>query len=154
MKKPSIYWATSPIGRSLRVLSKRDQKKVLAITLIQVLMGVLDLLGVIAVGLLGALSVSGLQSLKPGNRVSAALEILHIADKTFQMQRTLPREQFQTLLSGNGKKALAKIATGGSTVEIALVAMMQQQKDFFVQSQVQAAAQAQAATQAQAVAQA
>jgi ABC-type multidrug transport system fused ATPase/permease subunit len=89
MKKPSIYWATSPIGRSLRVLSKRDQKKVLAITLIQVLMGVLDLLGVIAIGLLGALSVSGLQSLKPGNRVSAALEILHIADKTFQMQAVI-----------------------------------------------------------------
>jgi ABC-type multidrug transport system fused ATPase/permease subunit len=89
MKKPSIYWATSPIGRSLRVLSKRDQKKVLAITLIQVLMGVLDLLGVIAIGLLGALSVSGLQSLKPGNRVSAALELLHIADKTFQTQAVI-----------------------------------------------------------------
>ena len=89
MKKLSIYWASSPIGRSLRVLSKRDQKKVLAITLIQVLMGVLDLLGVIAIGLLGALSVSGLQSLKPGNRVSAALEILHIADKTFQMQAVI-----------------------------------------------------------------
>ena len=89
MKKPSIYWASSPIGRSLRVLSKRDQKKVIAITLIQVLMGVLDLLGVIAIGLLGALSVSGLQSLRPGNRVSAALEILHIADKTFQMQAVI-----------------------------------------------------------------
>jgi ABC-type multidrug transport system fused ATPase/permease subunit len=89
MKKLSIYWAISPIGRSLRVLSKRDQKKVLAITLIQVLMGVLDLLGVIAIGLLGALSVSGLQSLKPGNRVSAALELLHIADKTFQTQAVI-----------------------------------------------------------------
>jgi ABC-type multidrug transport system fused ATPase/permease subunit len=86
LKNPSIYWAGSQIGRSLRVLSKRDQKKVLAITLIQVSMGVLDLLGVIAIGLLGALSVSGLQSLKPGNRVSSALELLHIADKTFQMQ--------------------------------------------------------------------
>jgi hypothetical protein len=31
-------------------------------------------------------------------------------------------------------------ATGGSTVEIALMAMMQQQKDFFVQAQAQAAA--------------
>ena len=34
------------------------------------------------------------------------------------------------------------VATGGSTVEIALMAMMQQQKDFFVQSQAQAAQQA------------
>ena len=79
-------WATSPLGRSLHVLNRADQQKLLAITLIQILMGVLDLLGVIAIGLLGALSVSGLQSLKPGNRVSAALDVLQIADKTFQTQ--------------------------------------------------------------------
>jgi len=49
-------------------------------------MGILDLLGVVAIGLLGALSVSGLQSLRPGNRVNAALELLHIAEKSFQTQ--------------------------------------------------------------------
>lgn len=49
-------------------------------------MGALDLLAVVAIGLLGALSVSGLQSLKPGDRVSDALRILHISDSTFQTQ--------------------------------------------------------------------
>jgi len=49
-------------------------------------MGILDLLGVVAIGLLGALSVSGLQSLEPGNRVNTALELLHIAEMTFQAQ--------------------------------------------------------------------
>ena len=49
-------------------------------------MGALDLLAVAAIGLLGALSVSGLQSLKPGDRVSEALRILHISDSTFQTQ--------------------------------------------------------------------
>jgi ABC-type multidrug transport system fused ATPase/permease subunit len=49
-------------------------------------MGALDLLAVVAIGLLGGLSVSGLQSLKPGDQVSAALRILHISDLTFQTQ--------------------------------------------------------------------
>jgi ABC-type multidrug transport system fused ATPase/permease subunit len=49
-------------------------------------MGGLDLLGVVAVGLLGALSVSGLQSNNPGDRVGAALKILYIQDATFQTQ--------------------------------------------------------------------
>lgn len=52
-------------------------------------MGALDLLGVVAIGLLGALSVTGLQYQKPGDRVSAALRILHISDSTFQTQATI-----------------------------------------------------------------
>ena len=79
-------WRNGPILRSFQVLSKRDRQKVIAITFIQMLMGILDLLGVVAIGLLGALSVSGLQSLKPGNRVNSALELLNIAEKTFQTQ--------------------------------------------------------------------
>ena len=49
-------------------------------------MGWLDLLGVLAIGLLGALSVTGLQSQNPGDRVSQALRILHISDESFQTQ--------------------------------------------------------------------
>jgi ABC-type multidrug transport system fused ATPase/permease subunit len=49
-------------------------------------MGALDLLGVAAIGLLGALSVTGLQSQNPGNRVSTVLRILHLQDTTFQTQ--------------------------------------------------------------------
>ena len=49
-------------------------------------MSVLDLLGVILIGLLGALSVTGLQLQEPGNRVGSALRILHISEFTFQQQ--------------------------------------------------------------------
>ena len=86
MNRLASNWRNSPILRSFQVLSKRDRQKVIAITFIQMLMGILDLLGVVAIGLLGALSVSGLQSLKPGNRVNSALELLNIAEKTFQAQ--------------------------------------------------------------------
>ena len=54
--------------------------------MIQVFMGVLDLLGVLAIGLLGALSVTGLQSRIPGDRMSALLKLLHISNESFQTQ--------------------------------------------------------------------
>ena len=79
-------WHKSTIGRSIHVLSRADQRKVKAIGLLQISMGALDLLGVIAIGLLGALSVSGLQSQVPGDRVSAAIRALHISGLTFQEQ--------------------------------------------------------------------
>jgi len=76
----------SPLKRALKVLSKQDRHKILGITFLQILMGGLDLLGVAAVGLLGSLSVSGLQSSNPGDRAGAALKILHIEEFTFQTQ--------------------------------------------------------------------
>ena len=75
-----------PLGRAFKVLTPLDRRKVAGITILQVLMGGLDLLGVVAVGLLGALSVSGLQSNNPGDRVSTALKILRINEATFQTQ--------------------------------------------------------------------
>lgn len=52
-------------------------------------MAALDFLGVIAIGLLGALSVSGLQSQKPGDRITSVLQYLHISDASFQSQATI-----------------------------------------------------------------
>ena len=79
-------WAESTIGRSTSVLSAEDKRKVTAVAILQVCLGGLDLLGVLAIGLLGALSVTGLQSQKSGDRVSTALNILHISNLSFQAQ--------------------------------------------------------------------
>lgn len=49
-------------------------------------MGALDLMGVAAIGILGAISISGLQSQAPGNRVISVLKFLHISDLSFQTQ--------------------------------------------------------------------
>ena len=76
----------SNLGRSMRVLSQTDQRKVIVVIILQICMSVLDLLGVVAIGLLGALSVSGLQSNEPGNRVSSALRFLQISSLPFQTQ--------------------------------------------------------------------
>jgi ABC-type multidrug transport system fused ATPase/permease subunit len=89
MSQIATKWQSSTLRRSLGVLSKSDQRKVVAVVVIQIFMGVLDLLGVLAIGLLGALSVTGLQSGKPGDRVSSALSILHISSYSFQTQASI-----------------------------------------------------------------
>ena len=82
-------WQISAIGKSVRVLSKSDRKKIFAVAVLQMCLGALDLLGVVAIGLLGALSVSGLQSQEPGNRISSALRFLHISESSFQTQAAI-----------------------------------------------------------------
>ena len=77
------------LGRSINVLTPTDRRKIGVVAILQTLMGFLDLLGVMAVGLLGALSVTELQSTKPGNRVNDALHILHLQDFSFQTQAAI-----------------------------------------------------------------
>lgn len=82
-------WERSTINRSTRVLSTKDQRKVIAVTILQICLGFLDLLGVLVVGLLGALSVTGVQSAEPGNRVNSVLELLQISELSFQSQAAI-----------------------------------------------------------------
>jgi ABC-type multidrug transport system fused ATPase/permease subunit len=79
-------WRQTTIGRSARVLSRSDQKKILLVMILQIAMGALDLIGVAIIGILGALAVSGVESRQPGNRVSFVLKLLHIDGLTFQNQ--------------------------------------------------------------------
>ena len=76
----------STVLRSLYVLPKSDRPKIVAVVILQVGLGFLDLLGVAAIGVLGALSVTGIQSLKPGNRVSGVLEFIGLSNVSFQNQ--------------------------------------------------------------------
>ncbi len=89
MDKLKSRWNKSSLGRSIRILSKKNQNKVIAAIILQASIGTLDLLGVIAIGLLGALSVTGLQSREPGDRVSTVLETLQIENMSFQAQATI-----------------------------------------------------------------
>ncbi len=79
-------WALTTIGRSSRVLSRTDQRKTIAVALLQIGLGALDLMGVAAAGVLGALAVSGVQSSEPGNRVNAILTWLNLENASFQTQ--------------------------------------------------------------------
>lgn len=49
-------------------------------------MSIIDLIAVGMIGVLGALAVSGVESSKPGNRVGAVLNYLHLSNRSFQTQ--------------------------------------------------------------------
>jgi len=76
----------SPIPLSLQLLNKKDLKKVYGVAAIQIFMGFLDLAGVAVIGILGALSVSGIQSQTPTGRAQSALKSLSLDSFAFQEQ--------------------------------------------------------------------
>lgn len=76
----------STIARSVQVLPKSDRPKILLVVVLQVGLGFLDLVGVAAIGVLGALAVTGVQSIQPGNRVSGVLKMLGLSNLSFQNQ--------------------------------------------------------------------
>ena len=79
-------WQSSTLGRSARVLTRKDQRRILLVIVSQILMGLVDLVGVALIGVLGALAVNGVQSKEPGNRVNSVLNFFHLGDQSFQTQ--------------------------------------------------------------------
>jgi ABC-type multidrug transport system fused ATPase/permease subunit len=67
-------------------LPSSDKPKFLIVSLLQVGLGFLDLVGIAIIGVLGALTVTGIASKEPGNRVSNFLEFVGIEDLQFQNQ--------------------------------------------------------------------
>lgn len=86
MNPVSNQFQAKPIFRALRILNSRDRFRVLIVMGIQIFLGLLDLLGVAVIGLLGALSLNGVQSRPPGDRVSAFLKFFGLFDESFQTQ--------------------------------------------------------------------
>jgi ABC-type multidrug transport system fused ATPase/permease subunit len=84
-----LDWRNSILVRSSRVLPGKDRFKILAVTLIQIFLSILDLAGVALVGVLGALAITGVESQKPGGRISSLLQMLGIHDKPLQTQATI-----------------------------------------------------------------
>ena len=87
MRKNLLWKSTdSTFIESINILSKSDQKKVLLVVCLQIIMSLIDLLGVAIIGILGALAVSGVQSAEPGNRVNWILVHFHLSGRSFQEQ--------------------------------------------------------------------
>ena len=131
----------SSLGRAINILSPADKRKIATISVLQILMGGLDLLGVIAIGLLGALSVTGLQSSNPGDRVSEALKILHIQDATFQTQAVILGVSAVVLLVGRTilsilftRRTLFFLSRRGAKISANLISRLLSQPLLIVQS--------------------
>lgn len=76
------------IRQIYNLLSPGDRKKILALTGLQTSLGVLDLLGIAAMGMLGALTISGVSGTAPGDRVTQVLKFVNLEYQTLQVQAT------------------------------------------------------------------
>jgi len=74
------------LAKSFKVFSKRDRKRIILVVVIQLLVGLLDLVGVALIGVIGAIAITGIQSSAPGERVSVVLRILQLDGLSFQSQ--------------------------------------------------------------------
>ena len=76
----------SILTRSILILPSTDRPKILIVIFLQISLALLDLIGIAIIGILGALSVSGIESTKPNQLVSKILNFLHLESHTFQKQ--------------------------------------------------------------------
>jgi ATP-binding cassette, subfamily B, bacterial PglK len=136
-----LAFSRTVIARSLQVLSSNDRRKLGAITFIQINLSFLDLLGVAVIGLLGALSVSGLQSLNPDQRIVSVLRILRIEDYSFQHQAMILAILAATLLIGRTllsiyftRRILFFMTNRGAHISASLVSRILAQPLLMVQS--------------------
>jgi len=68
------------------ILDSRSRFKLVLVVIIQMALSIFDLLGVIVIGGLGALSIQGIESHSAGNKVSTLLRFLHLQTSTLKIQ--------------------------------------------------------------------
>lgn len=78
--------ANTQISLILKLFSTRDKFLLLANILINIFLAMLDLLGVLFIGVIGSLSVTGVGSVETGDRVSLLLKYLGISEYDFKQQ--------------------------------------------------------------------
>jgi ABC-type multidrug transport system fused ATPase/permease subunit len=74
------------IFRATRVLTKADRFKIYLVAVFQVVLGLLDLVGVLFIGILSSLAISGQTANVEGSRTRLFLSILNIEESTFKVQ--------------------------------------------------------------------
>jgi ABC-type multidrug transport system fused ATPase/permease subunit len=84
--KISQLLSDSVIRKCFGLLSKNEKVKIFLVLVIQVLLSLLDLVGVIIIGILGSLTIAGVGNQQPGDRVFRILQFLHLSEKSFQYQ--------------------------------------------------------------------
>jgi len=80
------YFKENAIYRTFLLLNSREKFKLILISLAQVIVNLLDLLGIVLIGILGSLTVNGIQSKNSGTRVTQVLSFLRIDQFTLQEQ--------------------------------------------------------------------
>jgi ABC-type multidrug transport system fused ATPase/permease subunit len=79
-------WQESLFFQAAYLLDKKDRRKVILVILLQISFGFLDLFGVMLIGVIGALVITGVSSGEPGDRVSTFLEFVGLQNSSLQVQ--------------------------------------------------------------------
>ena len=74
------------LAEYLSILDDRSRRKFLRVVLAQSLLGFLDLLGVLMIGVVGSLAIQGVQSKSPGGRTEQVLTLINLDGFNFQTQ--------------------------------------------------------------------
>lgn len=116
VSKKELRLATLVLG----LLSKKDKSKLVRIAVTQFCIGLLDLVGVVFIGALGALTINGVNSRAPGERVAQFLTLMGIENLKFEAQAAIlalaamvvlvSRTIFSVLLSKRTLRFLAEKA--------------------------------------------
>ncbi len=86
MDKPQAQSLLAILKNAFYILDQRKRIKLIGASLVQVITAGLDLVGVALIGVLGALTIQGIESKGTGDRVSSVLEFLRIENLTLQYQ--------------------------------------------------------------------
>ena len=62
-------WHRSAIYRSLRTLSRRDQRTILIVIVLQIIFGLLDIIGIGLIGIVASLAINNASTLDPNSRI-------------------------------------------------------------------------------------
>ena len=80
------YWSDGTLRHIFSLLNKRDRKFIGLLVVFQFLASILDLLGIAFIGVLGSLTIAGIQSKSPSNLIQDVLSNLQLSEFTFQYQ--------------------------------------------------------------------
>ena len=130
----------STIGRAAQILNSGDRKKIILVTIVQFLLGLLDLVGVIVIGLVGSLAVSGVSGSVVGDRTKSVLSLVGIEGFNLQGQVAVLGIMasaillFKTLTSYYlGKRVIYFLSTRGAQISADLISKLLRQEILFVQ---------------------
>ncbi len=135
-------WGKTTLGRASRFIGRKDQRKILLVIAIQILLSLMDLVGVALVGILGAIAVSGVESQKPGGRIEWALTTVGIAEQSLTFQAVFLGLSAATLLLGRSiltvyfsRKTMKFLSRRGAQVSSNLISRLLRQDLIFIQAE-------------------
>ncbi len=79
-------WRESIFFDAANLLDRNDRRKIALVILLQISFGFLDLLGVLMIGIIGALAITGVSAGQPGDRVSTFLNLVGLENASLQTQ--------------------------------------------------------------------